>query len=154
MKGMPVNDVPELRLQHPPSLRLAPNERVPLPSAVRELIDHPAFQRLRGVRQLGFVDRLYPSATHTRFEHSLGVFFRTIQYIHALWEDPYDSYFRDAMGPRELRTLLVAALCHDLGQYPYSHVLEDTERTTSGALQGSIFDHERFTVRLFGDDDF
>lgn len=155
IKVLPVSGVPELRLMHAPSLRLAPDIRVPLPSDIAEFVDHPIFQRLRGVRQLGFVDRVYPSATHSRFEHSLGVYYNALHYVHALWEDPVDSSFRDSMEDRELRALSVAALCHDLGQYPYSHILEDTERDANGILPNdSIFDHEAYTRKLLSIPEF
>ncbi|HEV2150334.1 MAG TPA: HD domain-containing protein [Longimicrobiaceae bacterium] len=146
-------NLPELRLLNPPSIRIAPNTRVPFPSEIAELVNHPSFQRLRGVRQLGFVDRIFPSANHSRFEHSLGVFAKAVNYVHALWHDPNCDFFRDTMREREIRTLLVAALCHDLGQYPYSHVIEDTERDEQGDLT-DVYDHEGFTKLLLTREDF
>src|SRR4051812_8635949 len=98
--SLPVGDVPELDPTHRLSLRLAPNIRVPVPVDIAALIDHPLFQRLRGVKQLGFVDRLYPSASHSRFEHSLGVYYNAIAYARFLWSDPLSSYFRDTMRKR------------------------------------------------------
>ncbi|HEX7937898.1 MAG TPA: HD domain-containing protein, partial [Gemmatimonadaceae bacterium] len=131
-------------------MRIAPNSRVPLTNGIAAIIDHPLFQRLRGVRQLGFADRVYPSATHTRFEHSLGVYFRAIHYVHALWGDDFaGEYFRDKVRPRDIRSLLAAALLHDLGQYPYSHVLEDVDRDHNGTLPAtSAFSHEALTANL------
>lgn len=151
-RDLPFEQMPELRVLQSPSIRLAPNQRVPFPERIQRLVDHPLFQRLRGVRQLGFVDRVYPDATHTRFAHSLGVYNQAVYYLHALWRDPTNEYFRNTMQVRELRALLVAALCHDLGQYPYSHILEDTERTSDGFLEGSIFNHENYTARILTDD--
>eukprot|EP00759_Apiculatamorpha_spiralis_P017813 PhF_6_TR23920/c0_g1_i1/m.33485 len=48
-------------------------EHITLPQIVFDIIDTPEFQRLRGLKQLGFTSWLYPGATHTRFEHSVGV---------------------------------------------------------------------------------
>lgn len=153
-KPVPFELVPELKLLQSPSIRLAPNFRVPFTRQLQDLVDHPLFQRLRGVKQLGFVDRVYPDATHTRFAHSLGVFNQAIYYVHALWRDPTNSWFSETMQQRELRSVLVAALFHDLGQYPFSHVFEDTERLSDGFLPDSIFDHEKYTLQLLLDKDF
>jgi len=153
--GMPLREVPELEVPLSASVRIAPDLRVPLPPDIAALVDHPIFQRLRGIRQLGFVDRVYPSATHSRFEHSLGVYYNAIGYAKTLWADPISSYFRETMRARELRSLFIAALCHDLGQYPFSHVLEDTERTDEGDLPtDSLFDHEAYTRQLLCDPAF
>lgn len=77
--------------------------------AVR-LIDTPEFQRLRRITQLGFVFLAYPTARHTRFEHSLGTFYiaRKIKERNPDLDD----------------AVVYAALLHDIGHYPFSHTLE------------------------------
>jgi HD superfamily phosphohydrolase len=86
-----------------------------------ELIDTPAFQRLRYVRQLGLAFLVYPGATHSRFEHALGAYHlarRTLTQFEEL------SDF-DAIGRDECTLVRVAALLHDIGHYPFSHALEE-----------------------------
>jgi HD superfamily phosphohydrolase len=70
------------------------------------VIDTPAFQRLRYVRQLGHAFLVYPGATHTRFEHALGTY-------HLAGRVTQD------------RDIRLAALLHDIGHYPFSHALEE-----------------------------
>ena len=70
------------------------------------VIDTPAFQRLRYVRQLGHAFLVYPGATHTRFEHALGAY-------HLAGRATQDRMVR------------LAALLHDIGHYPFSHALEE-----------------------------
>src|SRR5437588_4926462 len=84
------------------------------------LIDTPAFQRLRRVRQLGTTDLVFPGARHTRFEHSLGVFHLAGLAVERL---------RGAVSfaPADERALLAAALLHDVGHYPFSHAVEELE---------------------------
>ncbi|MCA9516371.1 MAG: hypothetical protein KC635_15625, partial [Myxococcales bacterium] len=55
-------------------VRLPELDNVPLTAPVAAIVDHPHFQRLRRVRQLGPTWLVYPGATHTRFEHALGVY--------------------------------------------------------------------------------
>lgn len=86
-----------------------------------ELIDTPAFQRLRYVRQLGLAFLVYPGATHSRFEHALGTFHlarRTLALFEEL--DEFGSIGRD-----ECALVRAAALLHDVGHYPFSHALEE-----------------------------
>lgn len=82
-------------------------------------IDTPEFQRLRGVRQLGTAFYVYPGATHTRFEHSLGTCWLTSRLLHHL-----DLDCRSSEG----LTILAAALLHDVTHIPYGHTLEDERR--------------------------
>lgn len=87
------------------------------------LIDTPAFQRLRGVRQLGFTDLVFPGAHHTRFEHSLGVAHLARQAVGRLRSLPSTPPLADP----EVRAFLAAALLHDIGHYPFSHAVEELE---------------------------
>jgi HD superfamily phosphohydrolase len=86
-----------------------------------ELIDTPAFQRLRYVRQLGLAFLVYPGATHSRFEHAVGTYHLARRAL-GLFEDRGDLARVD---PRECRVLRAAALLHDIGHYPFSHALEE-----------------------------
>jgi HD superfamily phosphohydrolase len=78
------------------------------------VLDTPEMQRLRRVRQLGFSNLVYPSATHTRFEHSLGA-------MHLA--DMFASSMQ--LGEGRAQELRLAALLHDLGHGPFSHVTDD-----------------------------
>lgn len=83
------------------------------------VLDTPAFQRLRYVRQLGHAFLVYPGATHTRFEHALGAYHVARRAIAQLAEAGA------APDAATARTLRLAALLHDVGHYPFSHALEE-----------------------------
>ncbi len=85
----------------------------------REVIDSPAFQRLRRIRQLAGADLVYPSAQHSRFEHSLGA-----MHIAGLAGETLLSkrYINQAEMVQDLR---LAALLHDIGHGPFSHLFEE-----------------------------
>jgi HD superfamily phosphohydrolase len=102
-------------------VRLPELRNVALTRRVVAIIDHPDFQRLRRVLQLGPTALVYPGATHTRFEHSLGVFENVRAYLLHLLRDPD---FADAAGEGDLLAGLLAGLLHDLGHYPFCHALE------------------------------
>lgn len=77
------------------------------------LIDHPAFQRLRGRKQLGINHLVFPGAVHTRFEHALGVLGLTDR-VCRMYE----------IAPPNRRLLSAYALLHDIGHGPFSHQIE------------------------------
>lgn len=107
---------------------------------VLELIDTPQFQRLRNIRQLGVTSLVYPGATHTRFSHALGTAFlmkRVLEHFHELNPPPALQYILEEH--REL--LLAAALLHDLGHLPFSHLLEEFTHIP----------HEDWTVHIVSD---
>ena len=90
------------------------------PLAMR-LIDSPAFQRLRYVRQLGLAFLVYPGATHSRFEHALGTYHLARRALSLL--DERGSLH--GIGRDLCLTVRIAALLHDIGHYPFSHALEE-----------------------------
>jgi uncharacterized protein len=83
-----------------------------------DLVDHPYFQRLRRIRQLGLADIVYPGALHTRFHHALGAMHLMGQALRALQEKGH------MIWEPELEGAQAAILLHDLGHGPFSHVLE------------------------------
>lgn len=108
------------------------------PVALR-ILDTEAFQRLRYIRQLGFAHLVYPGATHTRFDHALGVYHLTGVALRLL--DDGDALPDEARDGVEL--IPYAALLHDIGHYAFSHALEELE---ADQLPG---DHEAVSVRFF-----
>jgi len=94
---------------------------IPISRLEQRLIDAPSFQRLRNLKQLGLASLVYPSATHTRFAHSLGVFHIMSRVIGLLKEK--GNFDKD-----DQRKMRIAALLHDIGHYPYSHLLEFIDR--------------------------
>ena len=85
-----------------------------------ELINHPAFQRLSRIRQLGMSALVYPGATHTRWAHSLGAYHLMREAFHALKEKGVFVFDVEEEGAE------IAILLHDIGHGPFSHVLEHT----------------------------
>ncbi len=81
-----------------------------------QILDTMPFQRLRRIKQLQMGHVTYPNATHTRFSHSLGTLAIMDRIVQALPEERYDKEDRE--------NLRMAALLHDVGHYPYSHLME------------------------------
>lgn len=95
----------------------------------RDIIDHPAFQRLRRVKQLAWTDYVYPGACHTRFEHSLGVMHLASRLYEAIVRVSRDTLkellnYTDAGLARDWQVVRLAALLHDIGHPPFSHAAE------------------------------
>ncbi len=85
---------------------------IELDELAQALLDTPQMQRLRRIRQLGLSHLVYPGANHTRFEHSLGTYHLTCQLLEQI----------DIYQPEEIKA---AALLHDVGHGPFSHVTEE-----------------------------
>ena len=101
-----------------------------------QLIEAPEFQRLRRIRQLGGTHIVYPTAEHSRFSHSLGVYFIARRMIDVLNKQKTKFTESDRM------LILCSALLHDLGHGPYSHSFE--------SVLG--INHEDFTRRILLED--
>lgn len=83
-----------------------------------KIIDSPIFQRLRRIRQLSGAHFTYPSAQHSRFEHSLGVMHVAGQAAQALKEKGF-------LNADKIQEIRLAALLHDVGHGPFSHLFEE-----------------------------
>ena len=103
------------------------------------IMDTAAFQRLRYIRQLGLAHLVYPGATHTRFDHALGVYHLAVRALGILKAGPPvpDHVWRGA------HLIPYAALLHDIGHYAFSHALEELEPERIAG------DHEEMSARFF-----
>ena len=150
-------------VRHPGALVVFP--RCPLVKVIRDplwnnirldpvalaLVDTPAMQRLRYVRQLGYAFLVYPGATHSRFEHALGAHHMARRTLTLLAERGELA----RVDQRECDLTAAAMLLHDVGHYPFSHALEEigalnhesaaAPRITTGAVASVLTD-------AFGDD--
>jgi uncharacterized protein len=87
---------------------------------VFDLIEHPWFQRLRNIKQLGLTSFVFPGATHSRFQHALGAMHLMDQAIQTLKSKNVK------ISQEEEEATLIAILLHDLGHGPFSHALENS----------------------------
>lgn len=126
-----------------------------------KIIDLPIFQRLRRIRQLSGAHLTYPSAQHSRFEHSLGVMHIAGQATNALKEKGF-------LKSDQIQEIRLAALLHDVGHGPFSHLFEEVlqikkkisheeigkriiqESEIGDVLSKAGFDKKRITKLAFG----
>jgi HD superfamily phosphohydrolase len=85
-----------------------------------DIIEHPYFQRLRHVRQLGLAEYVYPGALHTRFQHALGAMHLMSRVVENLRRKGVE------ISNQEAEAAEIAVLLHDIGHGPFSHTLEET----------------------------
>jgi uncharacterized protein len=85
-----------------------------------DIIEHPYFQRLRRIKQLGLTDLVYPGALHTRFHHALGAMHLMGLALANLRSKGHE------ISNEELEASQIAVLLHDIGHGPFSHTLEHT----------------------------
>lgn len=124
----------------------------------RAVVDHPFVQRLRGVRATGFSSMAFPSATHTRYGHSLGVMYLAGRAFDAAYEG---WKFSDPSARERFRSCVrLAALCHDLGHSPFSHCTEfampplaDLGIGWIGSEQHRKATHEDYTIAILANTD-
>ena len=113
-----------------------------MPDDVRKIVDTRSFQRLRYIQQLATCHYAFPSATHTRFSHSLGVFHLATRLVTDLSER-----FPGRISDEDARLVPIAALLHDIGHPPFSHMFETPE------VFATFADHEEWGKRILLDED-
>ncbi|MCH9033490.1 MAG: HD domain-containing protein [Planctomycetes bacterium] len=139
----------------PKVLRDPVHNLIAIPGEDRKLIlgllDRPEFQRLRRIRQLGVSLLIYPGAEHSRWAHSLGVQHVARRMLNTLRKRYRGrSEFKDALDElqQHRREILVAALLHDVGHGPFSHVFEKALPKVKDAPEGYPKDHEEWSERI------
>jgi HD superfamily phosphohydrolase len=138
--------IPELDPYLRSTTQLPITGRVPFTEKVLRLANHPYYCRLDKITQLGLLALIYPAATHSRYEHCLGTFANACSYIRALFYDPINPLFRSLMTEDDIKAALLAALLHDVGQYPLAHDLED--------IDPDLFSHKEFTLKFLEEGSF
>lgn len=103
---------------------------IPVNKAERLLIDTEPFQRLRNIKQLGTSYKVYHGAEHSRFGHSIGVMHIVGRVFDAIWHQPASklrSIWNESEFKKYKQIARIAALLHDIGHGPFSHVGENKE---------------------------
>ncbi|MBE3559238.1 MAG: HD domain-containing protein [Ktedonobacteraceae bacterium] len=119
------NGLPLLPDEQPVStVRDSLYDLIPLGERELKLIATPEFLRLQQIKQLGFVYRVWPGATHSRYEHSLGCYHLAVRALRALFQRGANGGLA-GVAISSVQTLVVAALLHDIGHYPFSHTIEE-----------------------------
>ncbi len=103
------------------------HDHIEIDGVAAALLDTPAVQRLRHVKQLGTVQLVYPSANHTRFEHSLGVYHLARQALDHL-----------GIEGTHADRIEAAAMLHDVGHGPFSHNLESLTHRRTGKYHDDV----------------
>ena len=85
---------------------------------LHDIIEHPYFQRLRRIKQLGLTHLVYPGAMHTRFQHAIGAMFLMDEAVKSLRQK------KNEISGKEAKAAKAAILMHDIGHGPFSHALE------------------------------
>lgn len=122
-----------------------------------QILEHPFFQRLRNIKQLGFSEYVFPGATHTRYLHSIGVMHVSSMVFNNLFKGQYSTEFN-----RLRETLRLGCLLHDIGHAPLSHSTESVMPMVSELKLPKNYrpdvdrqaSHEDYTIKSITDSSF
>jgi HD superfamily phosphohydrolase len=131
--------IPEIDPFNAKTLNTSNSRPTPFTLRLKKVIECKPFLRLAYVSQLGFANLVYPTATNSRLEHILGTYSNIARYCDALYNDPINPLFKQIMNENDIKSVLLAALFHDIGQYPLAHDLEEAE---------PLFSHEDLTKEI------
>ena len=109
-----------------------------------DIIEHPNFQRLRRISQMGLSYFVYPGAHHTRFEHAIGAMYLMQKTINVLKRKTI------LISKEEEEALLIAILLHDIGHGPFSHTLEHSLVTNIKHEEISLLFMQQLNIEFSG----
>lgn len=129
---------------------------IPINDSEIQILEHPFFQRLRNIKQLGFSEYVFPGATHTRYLHSIGVMNVSSLVFNSLFKNQND---KEILRLKE--SLRLGCLLHDIGHAPLSHSTESVMPMVSELKLPSQFfrqerqaTHEDYTIKSIVDSSF
>lgn len=129
---------------------------IPINDSEIQIIEHPFFQRLRNIKQLGFSEYVFPGATHTRYLHSIGVMNVATLVFNSLFKDQNSKEIQ-----RLKESLRLGCLLHDIGHAPLSHSTESVMPMVSALKLPKQFvnkdrqaTHEDYTIKSITDSSF
>jgi HD superfamily phosphohydrolase len=128
----------------------------PLDMTAWSLLETPDVQRLRRIKQLGVSEFVYPSAAHTRFAHSVGVFQNARRLVRIIEREIKLKRVDGDFDPHRADVAVLAALLHDIGHGPFSHAFEEARKSIAeergdGSARAKIRKHEAFTAEMVED---
>ncbi|CCW67724.1 unnamed protein product [Phytomonas sp. Hart1] len=125
------------------------------PPVLGLFIDSPQVQRLRDLKQVGNTHYVYPSTTHTRFEHCLGVAHLGMRFFKQIFENQAENKFLMKLPDissdeivKDLWCVGIAGLCHDLGHGPLSHMFEKYVNEIRASKHIPLWSHEEASVLM------
>ena len=107
-----------------------------------KIIDHPIFQRMRNIKQLGNCYKIFPGASHNRFEHSLGVGYLANKLITNLSLKQPELHITQ----KQIDQITIAGLCHDLGHGPFSHGFDHDVLPKLLSHDNILIEHENRSI--------
>jgi HD superfamily phosphohydrolase len=116
--------------------------QISLSNIAIKIINTPQFQRLRNIKQLGACNFVFPTATHTRFEHSIGVAHLAKELLKSLDQNSDDI----TVTYEDYLLVEIAGLCHDLGHGPFSHAFDNE---ILAECTSKYVEHEERSIMLF-----
>ena len=121
---------------------------IPAEKTAWRLLQTPDFQRLRRITQLGEVEFVFPSATHSRFAHSIGVFHCARKLVERIYREITIRNIGGNFDRHRADTAVLAALLHDIGHGPFSHTFEHAREDIAEKRNKPFQSHEDFSAQM------
>lgn len=127
-------------------IRIPPSESIDIRD-IMPIINHPLFQRLLHISQLGTTQTVFPGAVHNRFEHALGVYGKTRRFAKRMADEGF-------LTEHEARNVALFGLLHDIGHGPFSHVIEELTPISGDEDENGlvVLEHFKKEIKAAGGD--
>ena len=115
---------------------------IEIDDVAKSIIDTPEFQRLRRIHQDGVLHYVFPTANHSRFEHSIGTYYLAKKMVRTIANKQPELNITSDI----LKVVSLAGLCHDLGHLMYSHLFDDLFLSKLKKDIGELAEHENRSI--------